>query len=787
VLNTASNLDHPADNRFVRLRRQWLLPIMVGAAVIVNWLVILYAGETTRQSLIQSYLQHTQEVVRLVARSVTFAAERDSTLRPSQFLREFVAPVDLDYHSGMWVFANGGLIYFKRTFEGQDLLTPAEKVFQAMPGARGYEPILEGIRTGTEGTATYRWRRDDGDLVVAWTVAQVGGQQWVIGMPTRIDNLTAETGADDAHARLIIVGVALTFLVGVLTVMRTHAVQKQIAAETTLADSNRLLAVLIESSPFAVVAVDGKNVIRVWNAAAETLFACPSKQAIGQPITLINRWVTLGEFPTDTNIPSRELRYMKPDGSSGTLRLAMSRMREESGRLHGMVFFMEDITQRKAAEDALRASEAAERQQREWLQALGDTMQIITSDLNLELVMQRVLEHMERVVPHDAACILLAKDGIMALAYWRNLPPSLVSSYNEAPLRADMPKFQQMAATGHPRLIADVRNAPEWTIVDESDPYLSHLSAPMIIHQRLIGTLNLDSLKANAFTASDAERLRVFAAQVTIAIENARLYAELSDHAADLERRVAERTEALTAANKRLQHADMLKTKFISDISHELRTPVTSLNTRLFLLERDTPERRQEHLNSLKSQLRRLNRLLEDVLNFARFEAQITDPHEAKPINLNSLVEDVVKMHGPAAELKGLSLSFLPDQNMPEVRGHMTDLFRAISNLVVNAVNYTQAGSIRVTTAYNPSMEKASIEVTDTGMGIAPEDMPHLFERFYRGKSVGSSTIPGTGLGLALVKEIVEKHHGSIEVKSVLGEGSTFRIVLPTKTVAAPA
>jgi signal transduction histidine kinase len=124
---------------------------------------------------------------------------------------------------------------------------------------------------------------------------------------------------------------------------------------------------------------------------------------------------------------------------------------------------------------------------------------------------------------------------------------------------------------------------------------------------------------------------------------------------------------------------------------------------------------------------------------------------------------------------------------MPEVRGHMTDLFRAISNLVVNAVNYTQAGEVRVMTHHDPNAATVIVEVTDTGIGIAPEDMPYLFERFYRGRSVGSSSIPGTGLGLALVKEIVEKHQGRIEVKSVLGEGSTFRIVLPTKTVAAPA
>lgn len=779
MLNFSSQRDRSPRAMLTRMRQKWLLPILVGVAIAINWLVILYAGETTRQSLIRSYLQHTQEVVQLIARSVTFAAERDSTLRPSQFLREFVAPVDLNYHGGMWVFSDGGLIYFKRTFEGQDLFTPAEKVFQAMPGARGYEPILAGIQAGTEGTAIYRWRAEEGDLIVAWTVAQVGGQQWAIGMPTRISQLTAEAGADVAQTRLIIVGLALTFLVGVLTILRTRAVQKQIEAERTLMDSNRLLMVLIESSPFAVVAVDSQNLIRVWNVAAESLFAFPSKRAIGQPITLLTRWITLGDAASDTSIAGRELRYMKPDGRDGVLRLAMSRMRNEAGRPDGMVFFMEDVTKRKATENSLRASETAERQQREWLQALGDTMQVITSDLNLELVMRRVLEYMERVVPHDAACILLAKGEIMELAYWRNLPPGIVDSYNIAPLQINLPKFQQMAITGQSRLVNDVREDPEWVAVNEGDPYLSHLSAPMVIHQRLVGTLNLDSMRAGAFNSADAERLRLFAAQVAIAIENARLYAELRDYAADLERRVTERTEALIVANERLQHADMLKTKFISDISHELRTPVTSLNTRLFLIERDTPERRQEHLDSLKDQLRRLNRLLEDVLNFARFEAQITDPRGTKPINLNSVTEDVIKMHRPAAELKGLSLYFTPDPTLPELRGYATDLFRAISNLVVNAINYTPSGSISIITCHDSATKTVYVEVADTGMGIAPEDMLHLFERFYRGKHVGSSSIPGTGLGLSLVKEIIEKHSGKISVKSALGEGSAFRITFP--------
>ena len=145
--------------------------------------------------------------------------------------------------------------------------------------------------------------------------------------------------------------------------------------------------------------------------------------------------------------------------------------------------------------------------------------------------------------------------------------------------------------------------------------------------------------------------------------------------------------------------------------------------------------------------------------------------------DLNQVAENVVTAHLPMADASGILLEFEPFQELPQIFGEKDQITRAVTNLVSNAVRYTLHGRVSVRTYV--SQDQVCIEIQDTGVGIEAGDIPHIFERFYRGRNVRQSKIHGTGLGLAIVKEIVDLHNGNIKVESEAEGGSTFVMELP--------
>lgn len=230
----------------------------------------------------------------------------------------------------------------------------------------------------------------------------------------------------------------------------------------------------------------------------------------------------------------------------------------------------------------------------------------------------------------------------------------------------------------------------------------------------------------------------------------------------------------------RQKELDHLKDLFVSDVSHELRTPTTNISLYLELLESASMEKRNEYLAVLKEQGQLLRRLVEDILDLSRLAIKKSEKVEFLPVNLNLLAEQVVTAHQPMAEASGIALGFEPESELPYILGDDGQLTRVITNLVSNALRYTVKGRVVVCTYLDE--KDVCLEVQDTGIGIDPDDRPHLFERFYRGKQVRQTKIHGTGLGLAIVKEIVELHNGSINLQSELEKGSTFTIRFPIET-----
>jgi signal transduction histidine kinase len=191
--------------------------------------------------------------------------------------------------------------------------------------------------------------------------------------------------------------------------------------------------------------------------------------------------------------------------------------------------------------------------------------------------------------------------------------------------------------------------------------------------------------------------VREVADQLAVAIQNARLLEQTQRHARELEQRVAERTRELAAANERLTELDRLKSKFVSDVSHELRTPIANLKLHVELLEHGRADKREHYLGVVKQQSRRLGQLVDDILNLSRLEMG-RERVALGPVNLNFVVEQIVAAHQPRAESSRLSLTFEPLPELPQVRGEVNQLAQVVTNLVINALNYTPEGAVRVST-----------------------------------------------------------------------------------------
>jgi signal transduction histidine kinase len=233
---------------------------------------------------------------------------------------------------------------------------------------------------------------------------------------------------------------------------------------------------------------------------------------------------------------------------------------------------------------------------------------------------------------------------------------------------------------------------------------------------------------------------------------------------------------------------------FLADVSHELRTPLAALRTFNELLQQragSDPAARAEFLEATAQQIDRLDWLAQNLLELSKLDSGLVKL-DLRLDDLRTTVESAVEQAAAAAERRGVRLT-LATPGAPLVAKHDPPrLGQAVSNLVANALKFTpRGGSVRVDLDLHP--QGARIQVIDTGVGIDPAELPHIFERFYRGSQANEARGSGSGLGLAIARSIVEMHGGHISVESRVGAGSTFTIILPlgsgaaAPTPAAPA
>jgi signal transduction histidine kinase len=297
---------------------------------------------------------------------------------------------------------------------------------------------------------------------------------------------------------------------------------------------------------------------------------------------------------------------------------------------------------------------------------------------------------------------------------------------------------------------------------------------PLADQEDVLGAIGVG--RAVAFDEAERRLLMALAEVVGNALRRLRILETL-------EERVRLRTQELAEANERLTELDRLKSNFVSNVSHELRTPITNILLYLDLLQQPGREdRRDTYLLVLRRESERLGHLIEDLLTLSRMDqAALKISRELRA--LDPLLAEVVTAHRARAQAKGIVLTLEPNADTPPIWIGYQPMVQVFTNLVGNAVAYTQTGGHVILGSLVRRKENGEMEVGarvwNDGPPILPDDLPRLFQRFYRGRTGRESGEPGTGLGLAICKEIVDRHGGRIEVDSTEEKGTSFTVWLP--------
>ncbi len=307
--------------------------------------------------------------------------------------------------------------------------------------------------------------------------------------------------------------------------------------------------------------------------------------------------------------------------------------------------------------------------------------------------------------------------------------------------------------------------------------------APILAQEGVIGFVFVGNhADGSTITQGDEELLSILADQISQAMENAKLFEQVYRSRQELESKVQDRTKELAAALEKVQRTSKMKSDFISAVSHELRTPLTSIKGYASILISgkmgEIPLPVKERLEKINKHSDNLVKMINDLLDIARIEAGRVEMKFSKQ-NVVGLIDNVRDLLTPQMRDKMIQLKTEVAGQTPEILVDAQQIERVLINLVGNAIKFTpQNGTITITASPDKD-EMVLFSVSDTGIGIKEEDLPKLFDEFYRVENEINQNVKGTGLGLSLVKNIVEAHRGKIWVTSKVNQGTTFYFTIP--------
>ena len=535
----------------------------------------------------------------------------------------------------------------------------------------------------------------------------------------------------------------------------------------------RRLATIVESSDDAIAAKDLQGVIRAWNPAAERMFGYTAAEAVGQSIRIIipddrqdEETAVLDRIRRGERVDHYETIRRRKDGTTLPISLTVSPIFDEKGVVVGASKIARDISERRVADE-----------QREREHGRIAFFARVTETLSKSLDYEQTLTNIAKLaVPQVAdwcAVDVLQEDGELARLAVAHVNPAKAELANDVRRRYEDPTAPYSAPyvirTRTPALIPEITDAMIVAAAKGNQDRIarvrslglaSYLCVPLVSGGRTRGALTLATGESGRhYNDDDLRFAEDLAARAALAVENAWSY-------------------------EQLQRANRLKDEFLGTLSHELRTPLNAIvgYSRIARGGMIAQENLPRALETIERNAASLTQMVEDILDVSRIVAGKMRLN-VQPVELPLVLHEAVETMAPAADAKQIRIRSVIDPQVEAISGDPDRLRQVIWNLLSNAIKFTpKGGQIQVRLErINSSVE---IVVSDTGIGIRPQLLPYIFERFRQGEGGTSRQHSGLGLGLAIVRTLVELHGGTVSASSDGPDtGATFRVRLPVMIV----
>ncbi len=406
----------------------------------------------------------------------------------------------------------------------------------------------------------------------------------------------------------------------------------------------------------------------------------------------------------------------------------------------------------------------------EQLTALGEVGRAVSSTLDLETVLTTIVSRAVQLTGLDGGVVLEYEEDVEEFVQRAQAETggALAAARRATRIRKGEGVVGQTAITLEPVQVLDITLPGAYVGPNRENLIESGIRAivavPMVREGRLIGCLGVTRNRPGEFPAETIELLRTFATQSALAIQNARLYHEIEDKGRQLE---------VTS-----QH----KSEFLANMSHELRTPLNAiigfsevLSERMF---GELNEKQEEYLKDIYASGTHLLSLINDILDLSKIEAGRMEL-ELSDFDLPTALDNALTLVRERAGRRGITLQMDVDDRLGQIQADERKIRQVVLNLLSNAIKFTPEGG-RIEVGAVPRDGSVEVSVSDTGVGIAPEDQEAVFEEF-RQVGTAAKKVEGTGLGLTLCRKFIELHGGRIWVTSQLGAGSTFTFTIPVR------
>jgi PAS domain S-box-containing protein len=536
------------------------------------------------------------------------------------------------------------------------------------------------------------------------------------------------------------------------------------------------LAAIIDSSDDAIVSKTLDGVITSWNQGAERLFGFSATEAVGQHITLIiprERWAeetdVISRIRQGLSVDHFETVRRRKSGEFVDISLTVSPIKDAAGRIIGASKIARDITERKRVDAALDRERtllqererllAREQQARSEAAALTHSAGLIAS-LDPDAVAQEIVTSVRVLLRCQASvCAMFDASGALVV---KAVSGAVGSSWQPgATVPHSVGHVWQAIRERRATTMVNILEAPamRWTPESqdgiEAVPYRAALAVPLMVEGRIIGVISVGDLLAREFRDEEIQLVSAFAAQAGLAYQNARLY------------------QALESVNR-------TKDEFLAMLAHELRNPLNAVVNAVAALDHVSPsDLESARLHALiRRQTEHAARLLDDLLDVARI-GQGRIALKMEPVDLREVVERATDEQRHLIETKRQQLNVARPDEPVTVVGDADRLQQVVGNLLNNASKYTPvSGSIWLSVVTDAG--EAVVRVRDNGTGIPPDRLESIFEVFVQFNQMLASPGGGLGLGLALVKRLVELHGGAVHAHSQGPEtGAEFVVRLP--------